>query len=159
MEYKMDLKEKQTDVLNKMATNEEMIGQLYRTYASRFPRYEELWSGLAKEEAKHIGQIRELIYRTEDGSLVFSADRFNAAALQTFSKYIAKEISGAQKLETPLVNAINITLYIEESLIEKKYFEVFKSDATELKRLLENLDSDTKKHIEKIRNVRNKIKR
>ena len=154
----MSLNEKQGDVLNKMAANEEMIGRLYQAYARQFPQYKGLWSDLANEEAKHASSVRELTYRTEDGSLVFNTDRFNAAAIQTFSTYLAGETASAQKQETPLINAINITLYIEESLIENKYFEVFKSDAAELKRLLENLGSDTKNHADRVRAVRNKIR-
>ena len=37
------------------------------------------------------------------------------------------------------INALSVALYIEESIIEQRFFEVFAADAPELKRVLADL--------------------
>jgi rubrerythrin len=44
-----------------------------------------------------------------------------------------------------------VAVYIEESIIEQRYFEVFAADAPELKRILADLANATKGHLEKVR--------
>jgi hypothetical protein len=148
----MSLNEKQLDVLSKMAANEEMVGRLYRAYAGRFPKYNALWSGLAEEETKLISMV-------DSDSLFFKDGRFNKNAIKTFNNYLERETVKAVRLETPLIEALSTTLYIEDSLIEKKYFDVFETDSLASKQLLAKLSEDTRTHASKIREVLNKVKK
>jgi rubrerythrin len=155
----MSLNEKQLDVLSKMAANEEMVGRLYRAYAGRFPKYNALWSGLAEEETKHAAMILKLISMVDSDSLFFKDGRFNKNAIKTFNNYLERETVKAVRLETPLIEALSTTLYIEDSLIEKKYFDVFETDSLASKQLLAKLSEDTRTHASKIREVLNKVKK
>jgi len=49
----------------------------------------------------------------------------------------------------PLIEALSITVSIEQSLIESRFFEVFETDSAELKNTLMEIDDDTLKHREK----------
>lgn len=139
------------DVLRRLAENEEAIGILYREYASRYPEYDSFWLGLSADEKEHAGWIQILIATIDQGELFINQSRFNEQAILSYLGYLQREQAKLRQGDTTLLNALAVTLYIEESLIERKYFEVFQSDAPKLKQVLENLAAATRTHIEKAR--------
>jgi rubrerythrin len=150
--------EKQLTVLNKLAELEESVGRLYEAYAEVFPDYRQFWSALVDEERQHAVWLRELHVYVVQGSATFSENRFNTVAIQAFINYLNDEYGKVMSRERALINAISIALYIEESLIECEYYEVFAGDSPELKKILINLASATKNHILRVRDVFNNYK-
>jgi len=149
----LESKDNQDAVIEMLAQNEEAIGRLYIAYSERFPSFKDLWLVLASEEKEHAAWIRKLGEQTRDGRVLFTPDRFRRAAIRSFQNYIEKEIVTAKGAGLQIINALSIAFYIEESLIERKYFEVFETDSVELKRLLRDLDAATRKHAQTIRAV------
>jgi len=49
-------------------------------------------------------------------------------------------------------------LYIEQSIIEQKYFEVFEGDTIEFKKVLLDLADATKTHLGKVEEVLHKVR-
>lgn len=153
------MKEKQDQLIDKMAESEELISQLYRAYADRFPTLQEFWSGLADEEMEHANSLYELCAKvTGQLPLYIKEDRFKIQAIQTYQEYLQKEIENARKKELLLINALAVSRYIEESLIESKYFEAFETDSVDLKRVLLKLSKDTRVHMNKTKEMLNKYK-
>lgn len=149
----------QPDILPKLAENEEAVGALYRVYAKRFPDHGNLWSSLADEEDEHAGWIRVLCSTARAGGLSIDRGRFRGEAIQTYLNYLSSELARVKQGETTLLNALSVTLYIEESLIESRFFEVFEADAPQLKQLLRNLESATKAHAARTREALRNFKR
>lgn len=143
--------EDQTVVVDLLARNEEAISELYEAYAYRFPDYEDLWTSLANDERKHASWIRNLSSYVEEG-------RFNIAAIQSFSKYLDCELAKAQDPNMLLINALSIAKYIEEALIERKYFESFEGDSVEVKHILRDLAIATEKHLDRVQRAWSKEK-
>ena len=133
-----------------LAQNEESLSRLYQVYASRFPEHKELWAGLAGEEQNHAGWIHRFDEKVRAGQGI-NKNRFKAAAVRTFMNHTEEEIVKAKKPDYQSINALSVAYYIEESLIERKYFEVFEGDSTELKKLLQDLAEATKTHAMKIK--------
>ena len=133
-------------IIDKLATNEESIAELYKGYADAFPDLREFWSSLANEEVGHASCIRSLGRQIGTPSLFMDEDRFNATAIQTFTDYLDRELSRLSPEEISLIEALSITLYIEESLIESRFFEVFKADSAELQHTLAKLRDETLAH-------------
>ncbi len=52
-----------------------------------------------------------------------------------------------------LINALSIALYIEEALIERKFFEVIEGDSVGLKHVLLDVAAATRSHIDRVRKV------
>jgi len=48
------------------------------------------------------------------------------------------------------INALSIAKYIEQSLIERRFFEVFKGDSPALIEMLSHFKIETQKHIKKL---------
>ena len=151
--------EKQLTVLNKLVELEESLGRLYEVYAEVFPEYRKFWSDLADEEGQYAEWLRKLHTHVVQGSATFSENRFNEVAIQTFINYLNNEYEKVMNRERALINALSITLYIEESLMEREYFEVIDGDSNELKQTLSNLASATQSHIEQVRETFNVYKK
>jgi len=149
----------QPNILHRLAENEEAIGVLYQEYAKRFPDYESFWVGLASEEKEHASWIRRLYSTAAESALFFNQKRFNKEAIQTYLNYLQRELVKVKQGETTLINALSVTLYIEESLIERKYFDVFETDSVELKHVLLNLAASTRIHLDRAREALSNYKR
>jgi rubrerythrin len=147
----MDFRSNPGEVLDAMAKNEEAVSRLYQAYADRFPDQKAFWSGLVAEETSHAGWIRGLQTKMREGSLAVNRDRFKIQPVRGFSAYLERELVSAREPGMSPINALSVALYIEESLIEQRYFEVFAADAPELKRILADLAAATKTHLEKVR--------
>ncbi len=142
--------EKSEDTLSLLANNEETIGRLYTAYAERFPESTDFWQGLAKEEQSHAAWIYKLGEGVNSGGILVDQQRFKAAAIRTTTNHIETEIKAAKQAYITSINALSIANAIEQSLIEKKFFDILESDSIELKRLLQKLKDDTAKHAHKI---------
>ena len=154
----MNIQPNQEVVLDLLAKNEENIGRLYKVYADLFSEYRELWSGLADEEKVHAARIRSLKSQVGKDHLSLKPNRFKSEAIRFFSSYIEQEIIAAGKGGFSLIKALSISMHIEDSLIERRYFEVFESDAVEMKNLLQELEAGTRQHAGKIRNALNQYR-
>jgi rubrerythrin len=147
----MDLRGNASEVIEAMAKNEEAVSRLYQAYADKFPVQKAFWSGLAADETSHAGWLRGLLAKMKEGALSMNRDRFKIQPVRGFAAYLERELVSAREPGMSPVNAVSVALYVEESLIEQRYFEVFASDAPELKRVLTDLATATNAHLEKVR--------
>lgn len=135
-------------VIESLAQNEELIGQLYQAYADRFPIRKQFWQSLACEEKMHAGWLRQ--FGQMQGNIKVSS-RFSIAAISTYGAYVKKENELALSGMINDRQAMVTSLYIEESLIEKKFFDVFSGGDQLFKEMLTRLVAETKNHILKIK--------
>ena len=150
--------EKQLDILTKLSELEEAIGRLYEVLAETFPTYNNFWSELANEERQHSAWVNELRMLIVQGTAGFVNRNFNSIAIQTFINYLESEMNKVKRNELSTVNALSTTLYIEQSLMESKYFEIFDADSQEVKQILSDLASATQLHITNVQEVFNNYK-
>ena len=147
----MDLRGNVSEVIEAMAKNEEAVSRLYQAYADKFPAQKAFWSGLAADEISHASWLRGLLAKMREGSLSINRDRFKIQPVRGFTAYLERETSTAREPGMSPINALSVALYIEESFIEQRFFEVFVPDAPELKRILADLTNSSKAHLEKVR--------
>ncbi len=147
----LDFRGSASEVIEAMARNEEAVGRLYQTYAEKFPAQKDFWSGLATEEMAHAGWIRGLQARMKEGAISINKDRFKPQPVRAFSSYLERETASAREPGLSPINALSVALYIEESIIEQRYYEVAAADSPEMKRVLADLAGATLAHLEKVR--------
>ena len=128
-----------------LCEHEEAIGRLYAEYAKIFQADEAFWNQFSKEESLHAEWIRSLQVLHEKGEVLFTG-RFKEAALQTSLKYIHNQIEKAREGSVTRVEALSISLSLENSLIEKKFFDAFAGDSVEAQKIRQLLIEATKKH-------------
>ena len=153
-----DRDEKARTITDKLATNEESIARLYRRYADAFPTLREFWSSLASEEIGHASCIRSLGRQIGSPSLFMDENRFNATAIQTFTDYLDGQLSRLDREEIPVIEALSTTLYIEQSLIESKFLDIFKADSAELQHTLARVRDETLAHRDRAKETLEKYK-
>ncbi|MBM4446162.1 MAG: hypothetical protein FJ023_02255 [Chloroflexi bacterium] len=151
----MPLGDKGSDIIEMLAKNEEAVARLYRAYADRFPEYKDFWAGLAVDEVDHASELRRLCEIAGRRGLYPSEGRFNTTAISVFSSYLERESEPNRVKALSLINALSVAVYIEESIIEHKFFDVFETDSVELRHVLLNLAAETKKHLEQVRQLWN----
>lgn len=144
--------EENNEIVNKLVQHEESIGKLYEIYARIFPQLYEFWTLLSREENQHATWIRTLGLQSREESKLFTNERrFNTTAIDTSLDYLRRESEKANKQSITVVEALNVAFYIEQSLLERRWFEIFETDSVELKHLLTKLDNETKKHRAKLK--------
>jgi rubrerythrin len=144
--------DKNSEIIEALAKNEANVAELYRKYGERFPEYKEFWNSLAAEEIGHADKLRSLSKVSTEYNLNIRS-RFNITAIQNFSKHVLTEINHSRLENSSIINALSVALYIEQSLIEHKYFEVFDSDSIAIKQVLSSLAEDTNRHMETVRRL------
>ena len=149
---------KSEDLCELLAQNEERLSELYGIYAVKFPEYKDLWNGLAGEEEQHAKWIRNLASWAKEGLIDINNSRFNIAAINTFTSYVDKEIARARNSLVSLINALSIASYIEDSIIENRFFEVFEGDSPDWRSTLLDLATETNKHRSMIKEALKKAK-
>ena len=137
------------EIIENLARNEGYIARLYEQYAVHFPDMNEFWSSLAVEEIKHAAWIRKLGKMNLLPSVFINETRFNVTAVQSYTNYLERELARMKTETVPALEALATTFYIEDSLIESRFFEIFETDSAELKNILAGLRTDTEAHRKK----------
>jgi rubrerythrin len=145
------------ELLTMMIAHEEAIGGLYQDYGERFPSLAAFWRELAGEEHQHAGWLRRLEEMADfKGHFSTENHRKIETILTSLAFVKAERAKLATEHPTP-VSCLNQAFIIEESLIEKKYFEDFSAISPEQKRILENLAAETRAHVQRIGQMLNKL--
>ena len=146
----MDLGIKNLKILELMSEHEKAISRLYKEYALKFPKQKDFWSKIASEEIEHANWISRLRSQAKEGLLNFKEGRFKEAAIETSMEYVKSKLAEAQKEKISAKRALSVARDLESGLIEKKYFEVFKSDCREMKKVFLDLAAATRDHYRRI---------
>lgn len=151
----MELKEAQTIEL--MAQNEEVFNKLYVLYAGKYPEYKDFWQKIADEETDHALWLRDLKSQIEIGNLSFADDRFDLSLVFKYLEHAKQKLDELKNKTMPIIEALKISLAMEKSLLENKFFEVVETDQIGLKSILFNLAKSTEEHIQKIEDLLKKV--
>ena len=146
------------DTLELLAKNEEEIGDLYELYAKIMPQHKDLWLELSKEEMGHAAWIRDFAKGTEKGKLTLNKRRFPAESFQTYHEYLKGSMGKASLRGIEPMQAFTTALYIEQALIELKFWGVMDTGSVEFDNVALRLHNATKKHIEEIGEYWAKVK-
>ena len=139
------------DIPEMLAANEEAIANLYRAYASRFTEYASFWNHMAEEEIAHATVIRKYSAKVAKGLVRLNEGRFKKETLRTYHDYTNKELAMAQEQSLSLTHALSTTLYIEQSLIEARFFEVFDGSSEDIRKFLSQMSVNERGHLDRIR--------
>jgi len=131
--------------------HERVIGRLYAAYANRFPQERDFWLALSQEEDQHARWIESLQAKREQERGVLIVNRFPIEAINHSIDYVNKLIDQADRADLTPIKALSAALNLEQALLENRYFEVFASDSTEVRRVLEMLAQGTAAHVERVR--------
>ncbi len=151
----MDEKEYQLEIVSQLEKNEVALSELYALYQSKFPTRREFWQGLVDDEQSHAQWIRTLKRKIEEGEVNIKEHRFNIDIINDFNKEVKQKELEINQNNIPLIEALANAVKFEQTLIERRFFEVFKDDSPELEMLLLALEYSTKNHFAAIQKAYN----
>jgi rubrerythrin len=134
--------------------NELKISQLYAQYSQLFPDHEDFWKKISEEEIIHAREISNLSQEIKE---CFTENKFSRGVIRYVSDFVEKQIEIAKDGNLSLSDAFNSALRIEQSILEKKCFEMFIPTTVTIKEVLERLNRDTQRHADQLRKELKKI--
>jgi rubrerythrin len=154
----MNIADSRKEIIELLSKNEELIAELYIAYSEKFPDYRDFWREISEEEIKHSRWMRSLQAYTDD-ILSFDEDRIKPELMRISLTYLEKKLNQAETEEMAIADALTIALELETNMIERNYFKLFHGDSDELKSIFQNLESDTQKHTNRVRNTLGSLKK
>mgnify|MGYP001267523561 CR=1 FL=1 len=140
---------KQKTILNLFEENELNVGILYKLYSQKITRHKFFWLKLSMEEVSHASDIHAAFRKNSE--TLFKETKFTRGVLRYVMDFVEEKIQEARGKKISHIEALNDALRIEQSIIEKKCFELFIPTDNKLKDVLRKLNKETEKHISILR--------
>ena len=133
-------------IINTLSENERLISRLYELYSGKIIQKKDFFLRLSENEQIHAQWIASLYVDIQMERLSFKDTRFDLPRIKEFSDLIKRFITEATKSEMNYFDMLSISLKVEDSLLENRFFVVFDTDETRLRMVLKDLQDATEKH-------------
>ncbi|MEI8350222.1 MAG: hypothetical protein WCI77_08725 [Candidatus Omnitrophota bacterium] len=147
----MDTIKRQMMTVERLAQHEETISALYALFSRQFIFHQQFWHILSLEELVHASWIRKLYPQVADKNVQFDTDRFALSGIEKSLTSIKKYIVRAKRKKISLRKALEIALTLEDSVIESRFFSIYKTDTKIIRQLLEALSQAYVEHRERLK--------
>lgn len=147
----MAIESYQEKILAQLIEQESLLSKLYGLFARQFPEQGEFWTKLSREEERHARLIEKLRDAAQKGTVHFDEGKIKTYTLTAFIGQLYKVVEKAERGEFTLSSAFAYAVDYESALIEKNVFTRFDSLHEKIKGTLGILQSETLKHVDRIR--------
>jgi hypothetical protein len=127
--------------------NEINIATLYSLYAQNIPEKKEFWNKISNEEIRHAAQIGN----EKDHTDPIVENKFSRIIIRNVINFVLEETSKAQQEKITHPEALRTALRIEQSMLEKKCFDIFTPSNKRVRDVFCTLNKETEQHIEILR--------
>ncbi|MDR3558778.1 MAG: hypothetical protein P4L62_04900 [Candidatus Pacebacteria bacterium] len=141
----------QKSIITLFEENELKISQLYDMYAQALPDHKDFWEKISEEEIGHANAISDAFAVLGKKNEYFEENNFTRGIIKYVSDFVEEQIMAAVKKKPTHLEAINVALRVEQSMLEKKCFEIFIPTDDALKDVLKRLNQDTERHVNLLR--------
>ena len=139
------------DVLELMRGYELILKDLYQLFAQKIPQEKEFWMKLSEEENKHAYWLEVLGMNMQKQGLSLNNDeRFNVPLIKSSISHVLEAVDDFEKVELSFFDALTFASDTENSMIEKKFFEVFYGQSEEFDKVMNLLKEGTIEHRQRI---------
>ena len=143
----------QRRIVDRLIEWEELVGDLYKRYAIRFPEQGPAWRQLAREEQTHAGALGAIRKMLDAGHHLEGIGEFDSEIIDQEVADVRRALKRAEHSELRLDEAVKTARQIESSIIESKFYDVVTCKAPGFARIAERLRDDTMRHLEKLRGI------
>ena len=151
------LKPYQKKIVELLIKQELLLSKLYKTFADKFPKHKDFWINISKAEIRHANWIEKLYEVEKKGIVIFDEGKIKTYTMKAFIEHVEKIISRTENNEINPINTFSYALDFEMALIEKNIFTHFDGLNEKAIGVLKALIAETKNHIEKIKEMKQKI--
>lgn len=146
MDVKKSVAAVQLEILNQVIERELSVSQLYEKFAGNFPRFAELWTGLAAEERAHAQLLRNMESYIQQGHLLWNLGKLKEEELNEEQKLVDDANLKLRMGRMDPLKALNIAFEIENSLLDSKFYDVVNCDLPEFQKTAEELRRSEEQH-------------
>jgi hypothetical protein len=147
------LKEYQETILQLLCQLELDVSNLYKLFAEKFPKHQALWNTLSLEEIEHADRVKMLHGLAKENRVMFDEKLTRTYTVKKVLEIIkdahAKTLAG----QLNIINALSLSRDLEQSIIEKEFYNYFAGKDTETKMLINSIKKDTLDHQTLVRNA------
>jgi rubrerythrin len=138
------------EVIEALAAHEDALGDLYATYAVKFPDAAFFWEDLSAQEYGHGSLLRDLSRNRDDSAVFVENGRFQVETLRLAREFVLDVTVVAVHTDFSLERALGIAFDLEQAIIEQQAYEVVSTDSENVKKVLEHLRSSSMRHRDSI---------
>lgn len=147
------LKGYQETILQLLCQLELDVSNLYKLFAEKFPKYKDLWNTLSQEEIEHADRVKILYDLAKENKVIFDEKLTKTYIVKKVLDFIkdthAKTVAG----QLNIINALSISRDLEQSIIEKEFYNYFAGKDSETRMLINSIKKDTLDHQALVRNA------
>jgi hypothetical protein len=147
----------QKSILALFSENEQKVSKLYGIYSEQDTKRKNFWKKISKEEVSH-GEMLKKVESESKNVEQFIETPYSRSVIGYVSKFVDREIEKATKETIDSSEAIENALRLEQSMIEKKCFEMFSPKNVKVQRVMKKLNLETQKHIKMLEKELKKMK-
>ncbi|EKE18550.1 MAG: hypothetical protein ACD_9C00299G0002 [uncultured bacterium] len=125
--------------------NEMNIAALYSLYAQQLPEQTVFWNRMSNEEIGHAAQIGN---EKDDSEEAIPENKFSRGIIKYLMDFVLDEINKAQHHPLSHRDALLTALRIEQSMLERKCFDLFLPTKKTLQEVFFKLNRETERHVE-----------
>lgn len=126
------------------------VGQLYMTYSTVFPDECDKWMSFAEEELLHAKWLSIIKKYVDDGIISLKITKISDQSVDRAISFIHKQIQLSRKGKVDLHAALVIALQIEDSIIQKSFFNMFNFSNKKAEDIRRYITKETIDHREKL---------
>jgi rubrerythrin len=137
--------------------NERRVKKLYKLYSIKFPEYKKVWGKLIPEEDEHVRLLKNLKVKFGENNKYFDVNEYSMGVLEYVSSFVEDELIKIKERKVEIKEALEAALSLEQSMAERKSFEMFNPSDLEIKKVFNKINRETKKHKKIILNIKTAI--
>ena len=146
-------------VLEALAAHEDALGDLYATYAVKFPDAAYFWEDLSSQEYGHGSLLRDLGRDAVDREIFVENGRFQMETLRLAREFVVDVTAVAENTHFSLERALGIAYDLEQAIIEQHAYEVVATDSENVQKVLDHLRVSSIRHRDSISEYLKRLQR
>ncbi len=132
--------------IGRLVEHEDALATLYSLYAESCPADAEFWHALAADETTHAGWVLQLLKLVRAGDVAVEPGAISGAAVATSLAYVHDAIAACQAHGVSRIAALCVGRDLENSIIENRFYELFKLESESQQAVRRGLERETLRH-------------
>ncbi|MBN1473262.1 MAG: hypothetical protein JW914_01475 [Syntrophaceae bacterium] len=127
------------------------ISNLYKLFAEKFPAHKQLWDELSGDEVQHAGYIKKLSSFIQQRLVLLDEKTTKTLTIKIVSEGIKSTYRQAQDNKLTSINALAYSLSLEDSILEKKFYDYFITHDQNVAFVINKIKWETNQHYQKVK--------
>jgi len=147
------LQDHQHKILDLLEQLELEMGGLYKLFADKFPKYRDLWLQLSQQEAEHATWVAQLHDLAREEKVHFDEKLTRTYTVSKVLEILKEARSKTQGNKITLINALSISRDLEQSILEREFYNFFSGKDAVTSSLIRKFKIETLEHQNRLKDA------